>query len=573
MKRIFWTFPVIFLFWVLALPVVAQNATPLLSSLPAPIDWIPADFTGFVRVDMTDPQNTVRSLNVSLFTASVLQPSRIHYAQGQNYDTYFPLTTFDMENTSFTQNVLPWLDREVIIAYKSFGAHFEASTDNTVMIFPSTDGLQAASALSAVIKAQDFLKRETYRDNIIYDGDKTSFAFLSTAVLVGPSALLHETIDTMNGDGAPLTADPIYQQVNAALPPNSVISAYLAKDAAAHALSALLSTSPAADPILTAVNQSLALLNTDKTPERLLLSGSLDGIGISINADLRLAANVDAQVILHTADTPDVTDTAFDPAVLDLIPRSAMIVQSGTDASTIATDALYSLPFLNFAGSALSAFPVAQNTGQSLTVPSAQAAQAAVSGFLSAIKGTVDVQSDLLDKLKGSYSLALLPRPNDPLPGLNAPYDVLLVVKTDSAAAAQAAQTSTGKLLTTFIAPLQSEQVAAQTFQTLRAADTGETLVSVGAVDNLFVLGTGSAAQLALDAQRGDNRLTKQDRWTYLSQNDQLPYTYVDVNAFYNTFLPSTGGPAVRPVSQLGIHSRYLGDNLFELNVLVALSQ
>ena len=561
-----------FLFLALTLPAVAQNATPETSSVPAPIDWIPADFTGFVRVDMTDPQSTLRSLNLSLFTASMLQPSRIRYAQGQTYDAYFPLTTFDMENTSFTQNVLPWLDHEVIIAYKSFGAQFEATTENTVMIFPTIDGLQSASALSAVIKAQDFLQRETYRDNIIYDGDKTSFAFLSSAVIVGPSALLHETIDTMTGNSTPLTADPVYQQVHAALPPTTLISAYVEKTAAAHALAALLSNSTTADPILTAVNESLALLNTDKTPERLLLSGSLDGIGIGINADLRQATDVSVHVILHTVDTPDTTDTVFDPAVLDLIPRSAMIVQSGADASTIATDALYSLPFLNFAGSALAAFPVAQNSGQSLTVPTAQVAQAAVSGFLSAIKGTVDVQSDLLDKLKGSYSLALLPRPNDPLPGLNAPYDVLLIVKTDSAAAAQAAQTSASKLLATFIAPLQSEDLDTQTFQTLHAADTGEMLVSVGAVDNLFVLGTGSAAQLALDAQRGDNRLTAQDRWTHLSQNDQLPYTYIDVNAFYNTFLPSTGGPAVRPVSQLGIHSRYLGDNLFELEMRVALS-
>ena len=573
MKRIFWTFPVIFLFLTLALPAAAQNATPVPGSLPAPLDWIPADFTGFVRVDMTNPQTTLRSLNLSLFTASVLQPSRIRYAQGQNYDTYFPLTAFDMENTSFTQNVLPWLDHEVIIAYKSFGAQFEATTDNTVMIFPTKDGLQAASALSAVIKAQDFLKRETYRENIIYDGDKTSFAFLSTAVIVGPSALLHQTIDTMSGNAPALTADPIYQQVNAALPPSTLISAYVAKAAAAHALGALLSSSTTADPILTAINQSLALLNTDKTPERLLLSGSLDGIGIGINADIRQTTNVGAHVILHTVETPDATETAFDPAVLDLIPRSAMIVQSGADASTIATDVLYALPFLNFAGAALKAFPVAQNTGPALTVPTGQDAQAAVSGFLSAIKGTVDVQSDLLDKLKGSYSLALLPRPNDPLSGLNTPYDVLLIVKTDSPSSAQAAQTSASTLLATFVAPLQSEQLDTQTFQTLRAADTGETLVSVGAVDNLFVLGTGSAAQLALDAQRGDNRLTTQDRWTNLSQNDQLPYTYVDVNAFYNTFLPSTGGPAVRPVSQLGIHSRYLGDNLFELIMQIGLSE
>ena len=40
--------------------------------------------------------------------------------------------------------------------------------------------------------------------------------------------------------------------------------------------------------------------------------------------------------------------------MLNLIPRSAMLVQSGTDASTTATEALYSLPYLSFAGKTLS---------------------------------------------------------------------------------------------------------------------------------------------------------------------------------------------------------------------------
>jgi hypothetical protein len=116
-------------------------------------------------------------------------------------------------------------------------------------------------------------------------------------------------------------------------------------------------------------------------------------------------------------------------------------------------------------------------------------------------------------------------------------------------------------------------QLDSNTFQTLRVAETGEPLVSVGAVDNLVVIGTGSAAQLALDARRGDNRLTKQTRWQNLSADGAIPYVYVDVNAFYNTFLPTVGGPAVRPVSQLGIHSEYLGGSVFRLEMLVALAQ
>jgi hypothetical protein len=272
-------------------------------------------------------------------------------------------------------------------------------------------------------------------------------------------------------------------------------------------------------------------------------------------------------------EAPDAVETVFDPAVLDLIPRSAMIVQSGADAEEIATDALHSLPFLSFAGQAFAAFPIPPTQGAPVPVPSAQDAQAAVTTFLDAVKPVVDVQSDLIDKLEGSYTVALLPRPNNPMPGSNAPFDVLLVVQTDSPESAQAAEASASKLLETFIAPLEDEELGSHTFQTLREATTGEPLVRVGTVDNLLVIGTGSAAQLALDAQRGDNRLIGQERWQNLSPDDQIPYIYVDVGAFYNTFLPQAGSPAALPISQIGIHSQYLGDSLFELNLLVALTQ
>jgi hypothetical protein len=315
------------------------------------------------------------------------------------------------------------------------------------------------------------------------------------------------------------------------------------------------------------------LADLSRTPDRLLLSGALDAIGVSLDYDDIRSNNVIANLALHTVEAPDVAETPFDPAVLDLIPRSAMIVQSGADAGAAATDALHALPFLNFAGQALAAFPVAQSPEMPLSVPTAQESQDAITSFLDAVNPVVDLQSDLLDKLSGSYSLALLPRPNNPVPVLNAPFDVLLVVQTGSSEVAQSILHSTDKLLEMFVAPLEDEQIDEQNFRTLRAPGTGEPVLRVGTVDNLLVIGTGSAAQLALAARRGDNRLTAQARWQNLSRDDQIPYIYVDVNAYYNTFLPTIGGPAVRPVSQMGVQSRYLGDSLFELNVLVALTQ
>jgi len=380
----------------------------------------------------------------------------------------------------------------------------------------------------------------------------------------------------MNGDGAALTASPVYQQVRAALPESHLVTAYLGSDAAARALSVVLSGGAAADPLLNALSDSLDTLNDARTPERLLLSGALDGIGISLSYDAMRTQHLTADVILHTVDTPAATDAVFDPAVLDLIPRSAMIVQSGADAGSAASGALYSLPLLNFANRALASFPLSdQQPAQTILppTPSASDIQAAVSTFLENIEPLVSVQDDLLAKLNGSYSLALLPRPNNPIPGLNTPFDVLLVVQTDSPESAETAQSSAATLLETFTAPLEDETLEEHTFHTLRVPETGEPLVRIGAVDNLLVIGTGSAAQQALDARRGDNRLIQQERWQSLTDAEEIPYIYIDVNAYYNTFLPVIGGPAVRPVRQLGVQSRYLGDNLFELHLLVALSE
>lgn len=563
MKRILWILPIILL---CALPVIAQTT--------AALDWIPADFTAFVRIDTSNPAATLNNLNIGLFVASALQPARVQFSETQGFDSFFPLDSFDTETASFTQNILPWLQDELIVAYRNLGAQFDAAASDTLMIFPVDDSLLAASALSGIIRAQDFGQRETYRGMNVYLGDKTAFAFTPFAVLVGTPDLLHETIDTMTGNAPALTADPVYQQVSAALGgEDSLLFAYLAHDTASRALSVMMSGSEAADPLLAAVNQSLSDLSGDRTPERLLLSGALDGVGIGVEYD-QIQANLRANVVIHTLEAPDSPDAAFNPAVLDLIPRSAMIVQSGTDAGSAATDALYSLPLLNFAGDALAAFPV--NSSQAagvLLLPTADDVQAAVADFLDVVEPVVDVRNDLLGQLDGSYSLALLPRPNNLMPILNAPFDLLLVVQTDSPAVAQSVRDSADKLLETFIAPLEDEQIDEQSFRTLRVAETGEPLLRVGVVDDLIVIGTGSAAQLALDARRGDNRLTAQERWQNLSRDEQIPYVYVDVNAYYNTFLPTLGGPAVRPVGQLGVQSRYLGDNLFELHVVVALTQ
>ncbi len=584
MKRILPISLFVLLFILLAaLPALAQTpiavttatVTATAGVTDTPLGWIPSDFDGFVRLDMTDSASTLTDMNVGLFVAAILQPTRTSYTQRQTYDNFFPLDSFDVENFTFTQNIMPWLKDELIVGYKKLDTSFVVDASDAVLILPTTNAFAASNALAAVIKGQDFhTKEEIYHGVIVYPGDHTAFAVTPSAVLAGPVDLLHETIDTMLGSSPSLTADPVYQQVRAALPQNNLILGYLGKNASAHALSAILSSDGTAQPFLTALTQSLDAIDNAKTPDRLLLSGAVDGVGVSVDYDRFQTSYTKAHVILHTSDTPDSTDATFDSSVLNLIPRSAMLVQSGTDASATATEALYSLPYLSFAGKTFSAFPISPSAaGTVLTAPTADQIETVVNSFLTTVKPVVDVKSDLINKIKGSYALALIPRPNNPLPVLDTPFDMLLVVKTDSANTAQAVQASAARLLATFTAPLQSEQLGSQTFQTLSAPNSSDPLVRIGSVGNMVVIGTGSAVPLALQAQQGDDRLTNQDRWKNLSQNNQIPYVYVDVNAIYNTFLPTAGGPTTRPVSQLGIQSRYLGSSLFALDVTAMLSQ
>ncbi len=145
---------------ILPLLVVLTRLSPLAAQSADPTDWIPADFTGFVRLDMTEAQFTLNDLNLSLFVAAVLQPARFQYTEPQGFDSFFPLDSFDVEGASFSQSVLPWLRDEVIVAYRQLGAQFDASPEETLLILPSRDAFTSASFLQAIVEAQDLRRDE-----------------------------------------------------------------------------------------------------------------------------------------------------------------------------------------------------------------------------------------------------------------------------------------------------------------------------------------------------------------------------------------------------------------------------
>jgi hypothetical protein len=71
-----------------------------------------------------------------------------------------------------------------------------------------------------------------------------------------------------------------------------------------------------------------------------------------------------------------------------------------------------------------------------------------------------------------------------------------------------------------------------------REERTGDVVIRLGVVDDILIVATGNGLELAHDAGRGDNRLTKDERWQRVTR-DEIPQLYVNLNTVYNTFLPA----------------------------------
>src|SRR5690349_20574016 len=98
------------------MPVAAQDETVRAA------DYVPADFAGFIELNLDNPQETLTNINIAAFAASQVQPTRV--VLGANlipFDQFVPFSRlFDVENTSFVANVLPWVNGEMVIAYRNF---------------------------------------------------------------------------------------------------------------------------------------------------------------------------------------------------------------------------------------------------------------------------------------------------------------------------------------------------------------------------------------------------------------------------------------------------------------------
>lgn len=535
-----------------------------------PIDWIPAEAAGFLRLNLEG--DALLGLNMAAFVGSFLQPTRLEFQPFASLDALIPLTPLDVEGVSFNNNILPWIGDEILIAYNQFGDELRVDDEDLLFILPTTNALLSASSLSSVIQGQDLLERETYRDATLYLGDRATIAFTPAAVVIGSTEMVKAALDLQAGEGISLIDEPAYRALAPHLPEDGLLSAYIKGDEARRALSVLVSGSEEAAPLIAALGEALSTKRGEATFEQAALGNSLGAIAVSVQPDTLRINSVRATLTLYDADQPQQAAVEdFNVAVLDAIPQNAMIVHTGTDAAGAVYDVLYTLPLTNFLGEILAGFPVDVTTAAAndlLDEPTATSIESAVNGLVEAFDrfGDFDLEADLLQHLTGSYIVALMPRPNNPS-ALNTRYDVLVVAEVSDGDAAveglaQAAQVALN------LESLETITLTDFTFQTVPGR--GEAAVAMGTVDNLLIVGTGAAVEAAVNAHGGDNRLVERERWQSVSE-DSVPNLYLDMAPIYNTFFPQPGAPAFAILNQVSADTTYVGGGVYVVNVLVTI--
>ena len=547
------------------LPVAAAQE----QTIP-PADYVPDDFAGFIQVRLDSPQDTLQGLNIAAFAASQVQPNRVGLGSAAlTFDDFLPFNTwFDVENTSFTTNILPWVKGEFVVAYRDFNGQLQAANADILLILPTSSVLDAAAHLSNIIKQPDLLTLTPYRGIDVYQGETASIALTSPVVFIGPTDLVHAALDVQAGVKKTITANPVYGALRAASDQTPLVFGYVDGDHVAQTVGGLLGGASESQALLAAFGGALSEIRNDSSFESLLFNGGFDGAAASLDTEIELTeATFTAKAVFHSLTTPgDSTVPEFDSALLDLIPRNALLVQTGSNARGLIYDVVTALPMTNFARQIVGGLPI-QTLGTDsklITVPDARQVQAAVDNYLNILGqfGGFDLQKDLIDHLAGSYTIALLPRPNNPLPLLNVPFDLLITARTSS----DAALDGVSKLLQSLfeVKALPDVTIDNWTFTQL-GVDT-DPLFSLGLKDGLLIVATGDAAGHALDAGRGDNRLIDEAPWQSLSKTDR-PDFYVDTAVFYNTFFPSSGGavPTSDNRTQLALHTAYQGNGIYGL--------
>ncbi len=569
-KRFLLLLTLLFCLITVVLPAAAQDAASFSAA-----DYVPENVAGFITIKTTDLNLTLRSLNEAIRSAKLLQPLRVNTSINDvlGYYDFIPFGTwFDLEQQDFAGIVSPWLGQDMAIAYRKFDAGLTASNNDILMILANKNVLDASNRIEKVLKGQDLPQRETYRGITIYEGDKAAFAMTVPAVFIGPVDMIKMALDIQAGAASAITSDPTYRTVHAAQPADTFVSAYVSGSYIMPAVNGLLNGDPFSAPALKAFGGAMGIGQSQSNFSQMLLNGGFDAAEVYLVRG-KAGQTVSATAIFHPAQPTDLTTKAVDPTLLQMMPREAMFVHSGTDFRAFAGDVITALPVSNFASQLIGGLPfdtAGSFQNEFVSDPNPDDVKLAVATFMDAIKriNGLDVQKDLLDHLQGDYALALLPRPNFRLPIINVPFDFILVGQVDDG---PKTQDSLVKLLSTMF-NLQSGNQQVVGDWTFKGMGRGRQIaVQVGYQRNMIMIATSNSAAQVLAAARGDNRLVNMERWTQLP-NTSRPDLYLDVFVFYNTFFPQyllTGGITVSAErrERVMLSSQARDDGLFQLNL------
>ncbi|MEZ4672476.1 MAG: DUF3352 domain-containing protein [Anaerolineae bacterium] len=563
----------LFLF-ALALPAAAQSPH-------AAADLVPADFAGFIRLDTTDARVPLQGMNEATLAAAIMQPTRVDLGSSARlYFDFIPFAPlFDVETATFAANILPWLGDDLVLAYRTFDGALQANPDDMLIILSTHDMLGAISDLGTIIRGQDIPERDSYRGITLYIGDKTTIAVTEEAVFIGPTELVKAALDVQAGTAPALTAQPAYAALHSSTPEDAFATAYITSDYILPAVNGLLNGNGDSQPLLKAFGGALATQR--QSFESLLLDGGFDGAEVSLMRD-RFGRNIRAAAVFHNANTDETTPLlapeVVDPALLEMIPKNALLVHSGADFRSFVNGSFNALPLSNFAGQIVSGLPftTAGTTSPMVSVPAASDIEGAVKTFFDTLKtvGGYDIETDLLAHLNGGYALALLPRPNNRLPVLDVPFDLLLVGQVDDGA------TVSKSVVTLLETVLDVKAEAEQTvgdWTLTPLTNNGDLIFTVAHTADRLMVASGTSAKLALDAGRGDDRLVNLPGWKQFAEGTP-PGLYVDAFMFYNTFFPVemlTGGFVVSESNRqrLAASTHIDADGLYHLDLTVTLPQ
>ncbi len=447
--------------WLGGLSAHAQSDPPAFD----PARWLPADTSAYVQLDMTDPNSTNLTLNLALYAAAALQPERSTFESRLRFDAFIPADLLDLEDGSFEGDVLPWLTDSLTIAYGALDSSLIAAPENVLMLVPLRDPLQAATYLRRVLEGQDNLTQTTVRGERVYTGDKAALVILSDLALIGAPDLVSASLDAGAGLTDALLDAPAYQSIRDAQSGDrgARLTAWFSGDSARAALPFLLGADVVGVDTVQALGGALAARRDRDSAASLLLSGAVEAIGIQLYADLD-AFRLRTRLIVQTARPFVTTDGATDD-LLTWIPREAAFVQRGDSAAEAIDTMLLALPFRDYLTPTLGAFPVTVPVPDAdaapLTAPAPDDLLTALDGIRDGLSTLFDLDANLIDELNGGYALAVIPRPNNPLPVFNSAFDVLLIARADDAAGADRAASTMALLLNAFADPSRAGRVGA----------------------------------------------------------------------------------------------------------------